>query len=129
MGVGIEDVNAEKVVVRRRIRDAGLVASVDGQACDGDVGVALDRDDRVFGRPGRVGVRGVGDEKVRIRRLDDGLATPGALEGDVLAVDRHLLAIGPRGDQDGVTVPRCVDRSLNRGVGATGSDGQNCCCH
>ena len=104
MGVGIEHVNAEKVVVRRRIGDAGLVASVDGHAFDGDVGVALDRDDRVFGRPGRVGVRSVRDEEVRIRRLDDGLANSGAVEGDVLAVDRHLLAIGPRRDLDRVAV-------------------------
>jgi hypothetical protein len=106
-----------------------LIAAIDRQACNGDIGIALDRDDGELVRPASVGIRCVGDQRRRIRCLDDGLTTPGALEGDVLAVDRHLLAIGPRGDQDGVTVPRCVDRSLNRGVGATGSDGQNCCCH
>ena len=126
MGVGIEHVDSHKVVIGRRIRNAGLVAPIDGHARDGDVGITLDRDDRVFGRPGRVGIRGVGNQRRRIRRLDDGLAAAGALEGDVLAVDRHLLAIGPRGDLDPVTVPRCVDRSLNCGVGATKSDGQSC---
>ena len=126
VGIGIEHVDSHKVVIGRRIRNAGLVAPIDGHACDRDVGVTLDRDDRVFGRPGRVGIRSVGHQRRRIRCLDDGLAAPGAVNSDVLAVDRHLLAIGPRGDLDRVTVPRCVDRSLNRGVGATKSDGQSC---
>ena len=56
------------------------------------------------------------NQRRRIRCLDDGLAAPGAVNSDVLAVDRHLLAIGPRRDLDRVTVPRCVDRSLNCGV-------------
>ena len=127
VGVGIEHVDSQKVVIGRRIRNAGLVAPIDGHARDRDVGVTLDGDDRVFGRPAAVGIRQRWTTSDgRIRRFDDGLVAAGAVNSDVLAVDRHLLAIGPRGDLDRVTVPRCVDRSLNRGVGATKSDGQSC---
>ena len=126
VGIGIEHVDSHKVVIGRRIRNAGLVAPIDGHARDRDVGVTLDGNHCVFGRPAAVEIRSVGDQRRGIRRFDDGLVAAGAVNSDVLAVDRHLLAIGPRGDLDRVTVPRCVDRSLNRGVGATKSDGPNC---
>jgi len=126
VGIGIEHVDSHKVVIGRRIRNAGLVAPIDGNARDRDVGVTLDGNHCVFGRPAAVEIRSVGDQRPGIRRFDDGLVAAGAVNSDVLAVDRHLLAIGPRGDLDRVTVPRCVDRSLNRVVGATKSDGQSC---
>ena len=56
MGIGIEHVDSHKVVIGRRIRNAALVAPIDGHARDRDVGVTLDGNHRVFGRPAAVGI-------------------------------------------------------------------------
>jgi hypothetical protein len=45
------------------------------------------------------------------------------VDGEVLAVDRHLFAVGPLRDLDRVTVHRRVDCSLDR---LTGPDVQDC---
>src|SRR6476659_9146480 len=118
MGVGIKHVNAEEVVAIRRRGNAALIAPVDGHAADRHVGIALDGNDRVFVRPSAIWIRSVGNEKVRIRRFDNGLATASAEDADILAVDRHLLAVSPRRDQDGVAADRRVDRGLDGGVAA-----------
>ena len=115
-GVRIEHVDADEIVGRRS-RDEALLAPIHRHAFDGDVGVVCDGDDGELVRPAGVGIDGIDDQGRRIRRFDDGAAcaVAGAMNGEILAVDRHLFAVGACRDLDRVAVRRRVDRGLDGG--------------
>jgi hypothetical protein len=58
--VGIEHVDADKVVVRAILE--ALLAPIDRQPIDRDIGVACDGDNGKLVRPGGIGIHGVDDQ-------------------------------------------------------------------